>query len=161
MFFFLECRRENKSKQAKIPRILSHLTSMCTFGCNASSKSQLEVGGGGGTTSRPAGSRGPSSHAALSDESCGISTRPCIKGTSSSTASSGCTEDTSSNFSGSVRSLEVEYTSSTLLAEDQEMLLSWSALPDEEWGHFVDFQEEPDGSWVGVFLNRQGQKRKA
>ena len=37
---------------------------------------------------------------------------------------------------------------------------SSSAVMDE-WGHFVDFQEEPDESWVGAFLNRHAQKRKS
>jgi hypothetical protein len=84
-----------------------------------------------------------------------------MEDTSSSTTTSGGTEDTSSNFSGSVRSLEEKYTSSTrLAAEVQEMQVSWSALPDE-WGHFVDFQEEPYESWVGAFLDRHAQKRKA
>jgi predicted alpha/beta superfamily hydrolase len=83
-----------------------------------------------------------------------------MKDRSSSTTSSGGTEDTSYNFSGYVGSLEEKYTSSTRLAAGiQEMQLSWSALPDE-WGHFVDFQEEPYESWVGAFLDRHVQKRK-
>lgn len=45
-------------------------------------------------------------------------------------------------------------TTSTL---DQEQPSLSTVL--DEWGHFVDFQEDPDESWVGAFLNRHAQKR--
>jgi hypothetical protein len=131
-----------------MPRILSRTD--LSSSRHKMSKFGKVLGGGGGGERSHLGSAHPSSNAAVS-ESCGVSTSPSMKDTSSSMTTS-CT-DLSSNFCSYVQSLE-EYTSSL----DQEVQPS-SVV--NEWGHFVDFQEEPDESWVGAFLNRHAQKRKS
>ena len=76
-----------------------------------------------------------------------------------------CTDMSSNLSSSSVQSFEenTSSTSSRLLDQEvqqEEEIVSSGAL-NEEWGHFVDFQEEPDVSWVDALLNRHAQKRKA
>jgi hypothetical protein len=166
-----------------MPIILSRTelrSSRSKFGYNNASSKDLLRGEGGGGRSPP---RPSSRNAALSEESCGVSTRSGMQDTSSFTTTSGT--DMSSNFSSSsVRSLE-DYTSTVIMAtkttkptpirllvRKARVVLQATTTrntldqvqpssPVDEWGHFVDFQEEPDESWVGAFLNRHAQRRKS
>ena len=166
----LKFKRDDKEfkKQAKMStRILSRIDLLSSisskFGSNAISKGPTSCTGEGGRC-RP-GSRARPSHAAVSEESCGVlSKRPSMKDFFSSTRTS-CTDMSSNLSSSSVQSFEenTSSTSSRLLDQEvqqQEEIVSSGAL-NEEWGHFVDFQEEPDVSWVDALLNRHAQKRKA
>jgi hypothetical protein len=174
--FSSRAKETTQIKQGKMPIILNRadLRSRSRFGYNASSKGGL---GGEGGRSRPTSSR--PSHPVISEYSCVVSRRPrSMQDNSSSTTTSSTTDMSSKNFPSSVRSLEDYYTAmatKTTKPTPPISLLAIQAMTTstldilqplsfavDEWGHFVDFQEEPDESWVGAFLNRHApQKRKS